>query len=298
MTGAPLHQPPRPCVLVAGATGYLGGHVVKELATRGYRVRALARDEMRLAEEVRACCDSVFVGQATEASTLEGLLGDASIVFSSIGKHDFKRGTTAQGIDYLANHNLLVQAEREGASRFVFISVMHGERLRDRGVASAAARERIVDELRASSMGWTVLRPTGFFNDMADVFNMAKGGTGWLIGDGAFRMNPIHGADLAARVADAVDDPGGDGRGYDVGGPQIMSYREMLELAFEALGTKPRLRSLPAWTLRAFAGPVGPFNPFVADLLRSVYWMSRWEAVAPTYGHRQLRAFYRELAEG
>lgn len=80
----------RRLVLVAGATGYLGGHVVRALHTAGYRVRALTRSEERLAP-VRAQCDEVFVGEATKPDTLDGVIGDARVVFSSLGKHDFKR---------------------------------------------------------------------------------------------------------------------------------------------------------------------------------------------------------------
>ena len=289
-------SPDSPCVLVAGATGYLGGHVALELAARGYRVRALARDASRLRPDVRAACDSVFEGHATRLDTLDGMLGDATVVFSSIGKHDFKRGTTARDIDYVANHNLLERAKVEGAQRFVFISVFRGEDLRGKGLKTAEARESIVDELKASELGWTVLRPTGFFNDMADFFEMARSGRGWLIGDGTARMNPIHGADLAGRVADAVDDPSGDGQGYDVGGPDVLSLREMLEMAFEALGKPPKMSRLPAWLIPALAAPTALVNPFVADLIRSVYWMTRWDAEAPCYGTHHLRDFYAELA--
>lgn len=285
----------RPKVLVAGATGYLGGHVVRALHAAGYAVRALARSEARLGE-LRSLCDEVFVGQATRPETLEGVIGEARIVFSSLGKHDFRRRPTPLEVDRDANLHLLRLAEAAGVERFVFISVLHGERLRDAGLMTASAREAVVDALEASPLGWTVLRPTGFFNDMRDFFGMAEKGTGWLIGDGNFRINPIHGADLAAEVVRCIGDPSARGRAFDVGGPDVLTQRQIFELAFAALGKTPRLRSLPPWVLSTMATIVSPFNSTVADLARSIRKLAEWDGVAPPHGTHHLADFYRELA--
>lgn len=284
-----------PKVLVAGATGYLGGHVVRALSAAGYPVRALARSEARL-QPIRGVCQEVFIGEATRPETLDGVIGGARVVFSCLGKHDFQRRPSAREVDRDANLHLLRAAEAAGVEHFVFISVFHGERLRDDGLEIAGAREQVVDALKKSRMQWTVLRPTGFFNDMRDFFAMAQRGTGWLIGDGSARMNPIHGADLAAEVVRCIADPQARNRAFDVGGPDVLTGRETLELAFEALGKPPRLRSLPPWILSAMAGALTPLNPTVADLLRSLRALSKWGAVAPAHGTHHLAQYYRELA--
>jgi uncharacterized protein YbjT (DUF2867 family) len=283
-------------VVVAGATGYLGGHVVRALHAAGYAVRALARSEARLAP-VHAACDEVFVGEATRAETLDGLMdGGVRVVFSSIGKHDFARRPTPREVDRDANMNLVRAAERAGVEHFVFVSVLHGERLRDEGLVIASAREAVVDALAGSKLAWTILRPSGFFNDMQDFFRMAQKGTGWLVGDGSFRMNPVHGADLAAEVVRCIGDRSARGKAFDVGGPDVLTYREILELAFAALGRAPRFRSLPAWTLSSLAAVVGIVNPTVADLMRSVRFLAELGGVAPPHGTHHLADFFRELA--
>lgn len=280
-------------VLVAGATGYLGKHVVRALSRDGHAVRALARHPDKLAD-VRELCAEVTLGEATKPETLDDVIGDASVWVSSLGKHDFERTTTAWDIDFAANRNLLERAKAATVRRIVFVSVFRGPALREEGISSAEARESVVDLIRDSGLSFAIVRPTGFFNDMADFFRMAVSGTAWIIGDERARMNPIHGADLADVIARAVN--GAANEEIDVGGPDALTQREMAELAFAALGKKAKIRRLPAWVVSAAARPVGLWNPFVADLLRAVASMSRDGAEAPKYGTHHLADFYAELA--
>ena len=89
-------------VLVAGATGYLGKFVVEAFKERGYWVRALTRDEARLAEAgpftapgiANDDVDEIFVGELTDPSTLDGLMDGIDIVFSSVGISRQRDGLT------------------------------------------------------------------------------------------------------------------------------------------------------------------------------------------------------------
>ncbi len=108
-------------VLVAGATGYLGGHVCRALKQAGYRVKALARDRARL-ESVLPYVDEIFVGQATDDATLEGLCEGVDVVFSSIGIHgNIPRKITAWDVDYGANMNILRRAQAAGVQHFLYL---------------------------------------------------------------------------------------------------------------------------------------------------------------------------------
>ena len=279
-------------VLVAGATGYLGGEVVKAMHRAGYWVRALARDERRLA--VREACDEVFVGEATRPATLIGAMDGVDVVFSSIGVRSLARRPTIWDVDCQANLNLVELAERSGVRDFAFSSVFRGDELRSE-MAVGDARERVVDALRASSMRRTVIRPNGFFNDMADYFAMARKGRVWLIGDGSARFNPIHGADIADIVVEelARDTPAGVERA--VGGPDVFSFREVGKLAFDALGQRPRFGSVPEWLLRPAAALARPFNQNAAAFI-SMFGALSTGAVAPSVGTHHLADFFAELA--
>lgn len=282
-------------VFVAGATGYLGRHVVRALHAAGYGVRALVRDPERLGD-LRALCSSIFVGEATRPETMRGAIGDARIVVSSLGKRDLKRHPTTREVDRDANLHLLSLARDANVEHFLFVSVLHGEQLRSAGSQVAAAREAVVDELRSSPLSWTVLRPTGFFNDMDELFQMAKRGRGWLIGDGSFEINPIHGADLAAVIVRHLADPASRNRAFDLGGPDVLTQRAILELAFSALGRPARLSRLPPGVLIAASAVVRVFSPPAADLIRSLARLAKFGAVAPPTGTHHLADHFVELA--
>lgn len=290
------HRVTRPKVLVAGATGYLGKQVIAALHAAGYPVRALARDEGRLGD-VREMCAEVVVAEATKAETLTDVVGDAGVLFSSLGKHDFKAKPSVWDIDYRANMNLLDRAVAGGVQHVSFISVVGGPELRKLGIQAADARESVVDAIKSSGLTYNVLRPSGFFNDMQDFFNMAKGGTGWVLGDGTALMSPIHGADLAAFVVEKLGDIDARNMEFDVGGPDTLSYEEILNLAFAALGKRPKLRRVPGWIASALPKVVRPFNAQVADLTKAIVTMSTDGAAAPNYGTHRLEAFFAELAE-
>ena len=117
-------------VLVAGATGYLGRHVVEMLATQGHRVRALGRSEAGLAALAPHVAEP-FLGQATDDRTLDGLCDGVDAVVSSLGIRAFSGAVTYEEVDYRANLNVLRRAEAAGVGRFAFVSVLHGDRVRD-----------------------------------------------------------------------------------------------------------------------------------------------------------------------
>lgn len=286
----------RGTVVVAGATGYLGRHLVVALRERGWRVRALVRDPARLGFAAEAA-DEVFTGHATRPETLAGLCDGAEAAVSALGLRAMGGRLTVFDVDRDANLNVLARAREAGVRRFGFVSVLHGAELRRR-VPQAEAREQVVDALRDGGPAWTVFRPTGFFNDMAEFFEMARKGRVWLVGDGARRLNPIHGADLAAFIADALGDPAAEGRELPAGGPDTLSQREIGALAFEVLGRPARFGRLPPGLLRGAGALAAPFSPNLSNFLRFMAAMGEVDAVAPATGTHRLRAFFEALREG
>ncbi len=246
-------------VFIAGATGYLGRYLCAEYQRRGWYVTALVRDAHR-AQTLAA--DQLIEAEATDPASLQGIMAGADLVVSSLGITRQTDGLGYWDVDYQANVNLLRAAEQAGVRRFAYIHVVQARALA--AVPMVAAKSAFVAQLQRSRVASTVIAPTGYFSDMADFLTMARSGRVWLFGDGQNLINPIHGADLAAATADAVEARLG---WLDVGGPDLFTQVQLAELAFDVLG-KPRritllpdalrrlaLRLLPWVTPRRISGP-------------------------------------------
>lgn len=277
-------------VLVAGATGYLGGHVACELKSRGHYVRALARNPHKL-DGLRVQLDDIVKAEITVPATLEGSCDGMDTVFSSVGITKQKDGLTFRDVDYQGNLNLLEAARAAGVEKFIYVSVFNGPNLLHLDIVRA--HEDFVAEMKASGMNYAVIRPTGYFSDMGEFFNMATKGRVYLFGPGNNRVNPIHGADLATLCADVLE---GEKQEIDVGGPEILSWREIAKLAFDALEKPAKISSIPVLMAKASVAATRLFNRHQGELLAFFAEMGLSDVVAPSAGTHTLQRHFEELA--
>ena len=278
-------------VLVAGATGYLGQFVVKALKARGYWIRALGRSAEKLAPVVEYA-DELFIGEVTDADSLTRVCDGIDIVFSSIGITRQKDGLAYQDVDYQANRNLLTIAEAAGVSQFMYVHVLSAEKLEH--VAMVRAKQAFVDELKLSTLDHTVIYPTGFFSDMEDLLSMARSGRVYLFGDGSNRINPIHGADLAEVCADALES---EDKQIDVGGPEVLTYREISELAFDVLDQREKITCVPKHLVSAIVGALRWLTP--AKVYGPVQFMANvmtMDLIGQSRGQRRLADHFRDCS--
>ena len=283
-------------VLVAGATGTLGRAVVRQLEQQGHWVRGLGRSVPRLRE---LPLDETFEGDLTDPESLRGCCDGVDAVLSCAGASmqltDLGDRRSFEAVDFAGNRNLLAEARRAGVSKFVYVSLHAADRLL--ATEYAQAHERFVALLRESGLPSTVIRPTGFFSVFAEILQMARKGRGILIGSGEARTNPVHEEDVAAVCVEALDRPDASNTEISVGGPEVMSRRRIAEVAFEVLGTKPRITSIPPWMFHALVAPARLWNRRLHALMVFGAAVSVVDVVAPTVGRRDLRSYFRELAE-
>ena len=275
-------------VLVAGATGYLGKFMVKALHGQGYRVRALCRDSRKL-EPVKQYVDEMFLGEVTKPETLIGICKDIDIVFSSLGITRQKDGLAYMDVDYQGNRNILNEALKARVSKFMYISVLNADKLRHLEIVRA--KERFADELKKADLEHIIVRPNGFFSDMTEFFNMAKRGRVYLFGNGEYLANPIHGEDLAGACVDLL---GSDSGEFEIGGPEILTQKEIATHAFDVLGKKPKITHIPLWlsnlavTLARTFTSVKTYGPM--EFFMTVLAM---DMVAPTYGQHTIKEYFK-----
>ena len=275
--------------LVAGATGYLGRYVVKEFKKQGYWVRAITRNAEQL-KNLSEYIDEIVIGEVTDVGFVREICKDIDIVFSSIGITKQKDNLTYLDVDYQGNKNLLEDAQKEGVSKFIYVSVFNAEKMNN--LKGIQAKLKFTGALKSSGLDYAIVNPNGFYSDMLDYLNMAKQGRGFVFGTGENRMNPIHGEDLAEICVKAAD---GNEKEINIGGPDVLTHNEILAYAFESYGKTKKISRIPIWmrnailtTLRLFTSVTtyGPLEFFMTVLAMDM--------VAPSYGKFHLKDFFLE----
>ena len=277
-------------ILLAGATGYLGRFITEKLVEKGYDVRVVVRNKDKI--NLKAQNLTILEAQVTQPETLKNICENIDVVISTIGITRQKDGLTYMDVDFQANANLIDEAKRKGIKKFIYISVLNGEKLRHLKICEA--KEKLGDYLKVSGMDYCIIRPNGFFSDMEDFLKMAKTGKVYLFGDGKLKLNPIHGKDLANEVVKAI---GQDKKEINIGGPDLLSHNEIAELALKAYKKPIKvihlpdwIRKLTLWSVRTFTSlkTYGPIEFFMTTMVMDME--------APQFGNHQLEVFFNDKA--
>lgn len=279
-------------VLIAGASGYLGGYTIKEFKKQGYYVRALARNPKKL-DHLKEYIDEIKIGEVTDPESLKGCCTGMDVVFSSIGITKQKDNLTYLDVDYQGNKNLLEEAELSNVAKFIYVSVFNADKLKE--IKCIQAKQLFEQAVRDSGLNYSIIYPNGFFSDMLEYLKMAQSGRGFVFGSGENRVNPIHGADLAEVCVNAVNI---SDKEIHVGGPETLTHNEVLSIAFKVVDKKVKISRIPIWirnlillVSRVFTSvkTYGPLEFFMTVLAMDM--------VAPTYGNRRIETFFIENAK-
>lgn len=279
-------------ILLAGATGYLGGYILQQLINDGYQVTALTRHPSKL--KTAGPGIKIIEGEPTNPASIAGCCRNIDTVISTIGITRQKEGFTYWQVDYQANLHLLEEARRNGVKKFIYISVLHGDKLQHLKIC--AAKEAFVRQLQSSGLDYCIIRPNGYFSDMGELYNMAQKGRIYLFGKGAYRINPIHGEDLAGICISMITS---DKKEIAVGGPELLTHNEIADIAFQVAGRPKKITLIPVWIvkgglflLRIFTGSkvYGPLEFFI-----TVFSM---DMIAPRWGKHRLKTYFESLRSG
>jgi uncharacterized protein YbjT (DUF2867 family) len=265
---------------VLGGSGFIGRYVVQRLAARGDVIAVGCRH----AEEAKPLIPLGNVGQiaALNLSIDDELLlpaflaGNAALVncvgiLRESGSQSFER------VHHLGPARLAQLAREAGVERFVHLSAIGA----DPRSSSAYARTKAAGEaaLRDAYPTVTILRPSVVFGPEDQFFNrfgaMATLSPALpLIGGGETRFQPVYVGDVADAVLKCLDDPATAGRTYELGGPRIYTFRELVELLLAEIRRKRLLIGLP-FGLAAFQArlmsvlPNPPLTLDQVELLKS-----------------------------
>ncbi len=280
-------------ILLAGASGHLGRHVIHELKQGGYAVRAITRDRNRLLDTE---ADEIHETDLFDTHKMGWIADQCDAVIScagaSMAMNSLRDRRSFNAIDWQGNLRLLEEAQRANVGKFVYVSLAGGEQMRQ--VEYADAHERFVEALQASGLNYTVVRPTGFFGFMLEILRYAEKGLGLVMGDGQRQTNPIHEADVARACVESLALNQTD---FPIGGPDVFTRREITELAFKTIDKPARLMNVPPAVFKAMVSPLKLINPRIHALMVFGATVTQVDCVAPAYGHKRLADYFRAACQ-
>jgi NADH dehydrogenase len=267
-------------VTVFGGSGFLGRNVVRALAKREYRIRvAVRRPELAGHLQPLGRVGQIHAVQANlrYPASVEAAMRDSHVAINLVG---ILAESGAQTFDAVQDAGAGAVAKAAGAvdARMVHVSAIGA----DENSQSAYARSKAAGEkaVLAAVPSATILRPsvvfgpedqfTNRFAALAKVSPMLP-----LIGGGMTKMQPVYVGDVATAVADAVEGKTRPGATYELGGPEVLSMREIIEIILATIDRERMLVSLPfglaklqALLLQFAPGPL-KLTPDQVELLRS-----------------------------
>lgn len=280
-------------ILLTGSTGHLGRHVLKQLGATRHAVRCAVRTQAA-AGQLLGFAQEIAVADLTDRASLAGLCDGIDTVISTVGAsvHINVRGRQSfREIDYQGNRNLLEAAQRAKVRKFVYVSVVTTPALAR--TAYVRAKEDFASLVMASGLEYQILRPTGFFTAFADLVGMARRGSLPLVAGGEAKTNPIDDEEVARACIEAVES---SERERAIGGPDILTRKQILDLVFQAIGRPGRYKPVPAALVKIAGAAYGIFNPRLGDLTQFFLAVSQNDVIAPAYGVRRLEDYLKRIA--
>jgi uncharacterized protein YbjT (DUF2867 family) len=264
---------------VLGGSGFIGRYVVKRLAARG-EVIAVGCRNAEAAKHLKPLGDvgqiaPLNVGIGDETLLPAFLAGNDSLV-NCVGILREAGGQTFELVHHTAPARLARFAREAGVDRFVHISAIGA----DPRSSSAYARTKAAGEqaVRDAFPTVTILRPSVVFGPEDQFFNRFATMAMFspvlpLIGGGETRFQPVYVGDVADAVVTCLADPATAGRTYELGGPKIYTFREVLELVLHEIRRKRRFIDLPFGLAAVQAKfmsilPSPPLTPDQVELLK------------------------------
>ncbi len=255
----------RQVATVFGGAGFIGRHVVQRLAKQGYGVRIAGRDTEK-AGRLRTLGD---VGQVvpvrasvTDDASVARAVAGADVVVNLVGVLFERKSGDFQRIHAEGAGRIARLAEAAGVRRLVHVAAIGA----DPGSESLYARSKGEGEqaVRAAFPEATILRPSVVFGPDDQFFNRFAGLAAILpvmpVVEGQTRFQPVHVGDVADAVMAAIARDDAAGRVYELGGPRVMTMRQVLEFVLEHTHRRRLMLPVPR-ALAAFQARIGEWLP-------------------------------------
>jgi NADH dehydrogenase len=250
-------------VLVAGATGYLGRRLVPRLLASGRTVRALVRGGTRQLDGVE-----IAAGDLSDPASLARACEGVDTVIHLVGILKERGKATFEAVHVEGTRALVAAASAAGARRVLYVSAI-GARP-DAPTAYWRTKARAEALVTGSGLAWLVLRPTIVFARDGEFYRVLEQLTAIplvpVLGPGTSRLAPIRADDLADVEVAALDQEAAWNRVHAVGGPEAMTFNELIRRVARARGHGALLLHVPLALARPLVRlmsllPFAPITP-------------------------------------
>ncbi len=296
-------------ILVTGAAGFAGSRIIARLVEQGAQPRALVRSATQALARLPQQGVEIVIGDTTKPETLSAAVaGVETIVHCAFVTADRKQGP---GVNYYATNvtgtrYLVAAAKAAGVKRIVELGGLGTQS--STPTSYMETRYQADEAIKTSGLAWSILGPSvqfgkgaAFFKGLADLIRSAPFITP-VIGSGNLRFQPIWVEDVATCILKMAQEPEQyDGRVIEVGGPEIYTYNEILDMLMRTLGKSrfklPSPKPLAALGARVLTAalPRPPITPAAIELFEFEN-TTALDAVAYNFGFQPLswRAYLRE----
>lgn len=266
-------------VTVYGGSGFLGRHVVRALARRGYLIRvAVRRPDLAFHLQPIGRVGQIHAVQANlrYPPSVDAAARDASVLINLVGIL-FERGKQRFNTVMTDGAEQVALAAGAQGARMVQVSAIGAdEHSRSAYARAKAEAERLVLAARPRAI---IVRPSVVFGPEDDFFNRFAALARFspvlpLIGGGKTRFQPVFVGDVAESIARAVDGSLQGGKVYELGGPEVFTFEQLMRFTLSTIGRKRLLAPVPFFAARIQAAllrylPKPPLTPDQVELLRS-----------------------------
>ncbi|MGW3103761.1 SDR family oxidoreductase [Streptomyces sp. NPDC001100] len=270
--------------LVTGATGYVGGRLVPELLAEGHRVRCLARTPAKLRDHPWAADVEVVSGDVTDAASVAAALRDVDVAYYLV--HALDTGDRFEETDRKAARIFGEQARAAGVRRLVYLGGLTPSGVPERELSPhLRSRSEVGRILLDSGVPTTVLRAAVVIGSGSASFEMLRYLTerlpvmitpNWV----RTRIQPVAVRDVLRALVGSARMPADVSRAFDIGGPDVLTYRDMMTRYAAVAGLPRRLiLPVPVLTPRLSSHWVGLVTPVPASIARPLTESLRHEVV-------------------
>lgn len=258
-------------VTIYGGSGFVGRYIAQRMARQGWRVRVAVRrpNDAHFVKPygVVGQVEPVFCNIRDDDSVRMVMKG-ADAVVNCVGSFDARGRNNYEAVQLEGAARIARIAADEGVARLVHLSAIGADRDSDSGYSRTKGRGE--DAIRAAFPGAAILRPSVVFGPEDQFFNrfagLARMSPVIPLFGAATRFQPVYVADVAAAAEKAVLGVAGAGV-YELGGPDVASFRELINRTLEIVRRRRLVIGLPFWVGRVVARVSGAFSALTGGLM-------------------------------